>query len=203
MRLGPRLNRFLARSRRIISGVRWPWGPEAVSGYHGTNARAAALILQQGFTISRNDYDWLGDGIYFFQDSPARAWEWARQRHGREAAVVASRLRLRDCMDLLDPNWTTVLADSYDSFLAQLKEAGLPLPRQTAGAHRLDRAVINYAVGILAEQDIVVRAVRAAFAEGAPVFPDSALFTRAHVQIAVRDTSLILRTRPITEEEAP
>jgi hypothetical protein len=33
--------------------------------------------------------------------------------------------------------------------------------------------------------------VRGAFAEGAPVFPASALFDRTHVQVAVRDPSLI------------
>lgn len=48
-----------------------------VYGYHGTNTEAAATIIQQGFNVSSNDYDWLGTGVYFFQDAPVRAWEWA------------------------------------------------------------------------------------------------------------------------------
>jgi hypothetical protein len=44
-------------------------------GYHGTNVQAAQRILSSGFQVSRNEYDWLGDGAYFFQDAPARALE--------------------------------------------------------------------------------------------------------------------------------
>ncbi|HEU4883856.1 MAG TPA: hypothetical protein VFT45_16470 [Longimicrobium sp.] len=47
-------------------------------GYHGTSAEAARRILSSGFEISRNEYDWLGDGAYFFQDAPLRAREWAK-----------------------------------------------------------------------------------------------------------------------------
>ena len=171
-----------------------------VYGYHGTTTHAAASILREGFQISRNAYDWLGDGVYFFQDAPARAWEWATTHHGTEAAVIGALIRLEDCMDLLDIQWAPVLAEAHDAFLTQLKRANLPLPRQTSGAHRLDRAVINYAVGILAEQGVVIRAVRGAFSEGSPVFPRSALFDLAHVQIAIRDASLIEASRIMERE---
>jgi hypothetical protein len=162
-----------------------------VRGFHGTSQDLARSILAIGFHVSRNDYDWLGDGIYFFQDAPQRAWEWAEERFGHSAAVLAADILLEDCMDLLDRLWFHVLSDSYDAFLAHLKEAGREPPVQTRGAHRLDRAVINYVVGILAEQGVRVRSVRAAFAEGSPVYPKSALFDKAHIQIAVRDPALI------------
>ena len=61
--------------------------PEAY-GYHGTTAQDAQAILQSGFRPSTNRYDWLGDGVYFWQDAPARAWEWARAHWGPRAAVV-------------------------------------------------------------------------------------------------------------------
>jgi hypothetical protein len=48
-----------------------------VYGYHGTSRTKAANILKQGFLASDNDYDWLGTGIYFFQDAPIRATQWA------------------------------------------------------------------------------------------------------------------------------
>jgi hypothetical protein len=160
-------------------------------GFHGTSKRAAESILRDGFKMSRNDYDWLGDGAYFFQDAPLHAWDWAEEHFGDEAAVVGSIIRLENCMDFLDIQWTTVLSEIYDSFLTLLKRAGLPLPTQTSGAHRLDRGVINYAVGVLSERGISVRCVRAAFLEGVPIYPNSALFNRAHIQIAVRDAMLI------------
>lgn len=162
-----------------------------VTGFHGTSTTAADSIVQNGFKVSRNEYDWLGDGVYFFQDAPQRALEWAIKHHGTSAAVVGSVIRLAGCIDLLDIRWFQMLNETYDSFLQRLKNAGIPLPVQTSGAHRLDRAVINYAAGVLGSQGTVVRSVRAAFAEGAPAFPGSALYDRTHVQIAVRDVSLI------------
>ena len=86
-----------------------------------------------------------------------------------------------------------MITEVYDSFLMYRREAGLRLPRQTVGAHRLDREVINYTVGVLAERGITVRCVRSAFSEGRPVYPDSAIYDRAHVQIAVRDVTLCIR----------
>ena len=123
-----------------------------VRGYHGTNIEAATSILTEGFKLSRNQYDWLGDGVYFFQDTPARAWDWADEHYGVDAAVIESLVRLEDCMDLLDIAWGSVLNEAYNAFLAQLKRANLPIPKQTSGAHRLDREVINYSVGVLAER---------------------------------------------------
>lgn len=165
-----------------------------VYGYHGTKKGCVRSILEDGFKQSRNEYDWLGDGVYFFQDAPSRAWEWARKHFRDEAAVIGSLIRLDGCMDLLDIEWSSTLAHAYDSFIGQLKRAGMSIPVQSSGAHRLDRAVINYAVGALAESGIIIRTVRAAFAEGAPAFPGSALFDHSHVQVAVRDLSSIERT---------
>ncbi|HEU0302829.1 MAG TPA: hypothetical protein VFR37_25430 [Longimicrobium sp.] len=44
-------------------------------GFRGTSVQPARRILSTGFEPSRNEYDWLGDGAYFFQDAPARALE--------------------------------------------------------------------------------------------------------------------------------
>ena len=164
-----------------------------VSGYHGTSSGAAERILGEGFQISRNTYDWLGDGVYFFQDAPHRAWEWASQRHGSDGAVLRAEIRTVDCMDLLDGRWNQVISDTYDSYLKNLRDSGRTMPTQSGGAHRLDREVINYTVGVLNESGIRIACVRAAFAEGRPVYPDSAIYDRAHIQIAVRDIAACIR----------
>ncbi len=152
--------------------------------------------------MSRNEYDWLGDGVYFFQDAPNRAREWATRRHGSDGVVIRSVILIDDCMDLLDIQWNDLLDEAYTSLVAVSVRFGAALPRQTPGAHRLDRAVVNYAVRFAADRrSMVVRAVRGVFGEGAPVFPGSAILNRAHVQIAVRDTSLIEWSEILGEEE--
>jgi hypothetical protein len=162
-------------------------------GFHGTGVGAAQRILSSGFEISRNEYDWLGDEAYFFQDAPARALEWARQRFGDDAAVIGAEIDLDGCIDLLDIEWQAVVEQSYADLLLRLESSGEPIPRQTSGAHRLDRAVVNHTVGLLQREGIAVRTVRAAFIEGRPIFPGSALWNRAHVQISVRDQGAIVR----------
>jgi hypothetical protein len=163
-----------------------------IRGYHGTSATHAAVILRDGFRPSDNDYDCLGDGVYFFEDGAAEAVAWATRAHPSEPAVVQADVRLEDCMDLKDSvGWVALLAQAYDEMLRVSREHGFRLPRQTSNTHRLDRVLIEAAVAILEREGTRIRAVRAVFAEGAPAFPGSFLSEGFHVQVAVRDTDLI------------
>jgi len=168
-----------------------------VLGYHGTSKQAADIILAQGFHTSQNEYDWLGEGVYFWQDAPERAWAWAEELHGADGAVLVSRIDLSSCIDFLDIIWGNLFTEIYNQFLSHWKQIGLLLPLQKGKAHRLDRAVINYACGILDEQGFIIKSVRSAFREGKPIYPDSALFHRSHVQIAVRNLSIIEETHQV------
>jgi hypothetical protein len=174
-----------------------------LTGHHGTSRKTADMILAQGFTISRNSYDWLGDGAYFWQDAPLRALEWARIAFGAEGVVLEASIEIRDFINLLDTEWMSWLADVYDQYLREQKTAGKVLPVQTDKSHRLDREVINFGVSILEESGIPVKGVIGAFREGRPVFTNSALFTQSHVQIAVRDLSLVTNCRILAPKEIP
>ena len=84
----------------------------------------AQVVLRDGFRISRNAYDWLGDGVYFFQDAPNRAREWAAQRYGSDGVVIRSVIRLDDCLDLLDIQWNDLLVRAYHLFVEISERAG-------------------------------------------------------------------------------
>lgn len=165
-----------------------------VYGYHGTSRSNADLILAHGFQLSRNDYDWLGAGIYFFQDAPLRALQWATAQFPEEPAVLRSILILRDCLDLVDVGFVEVLRGSYSLFQEQCQRSGRPLPRQTRMAHRLDCAVIDFAAEVLESTGRSVSAVRGIFQEGEAYYPESALTVQGHIQIAVRDLTCIQET---------
>lgn len=163
-----------------------------VEGWHGTTRETTKAVLGgESLRPSRSRWDWLGDGVYFFQDSAERAWKWARERHAVEASVIRARIDLDGCLDLLQPRWFGVLEGLHDRVLSQLDVAGLTPPAQRGLAHGMDRLVINYAVGALAGKGLHIRSVRAAFAEGEPAFPGSALFSLSHVQVAVRDPAVL------------
>lgn len=138
----------------------------------------------------------MGDGVYFWQDAPARAWEWAEAHHGDDAAVIHSLIRLDGCLDLLDISWEQSLRDTFTRLQALSVGTHQSLPRQTPEslAHPLDRTVLNFAVVQFANAGASIRTIRAAFQEGAPIYPESHLFSRSHVQVAVRDPALIVRS---------
>jgi GNAT superfamily N-acetyltransferase len=177
---------------------------QVIDAYHGTTTAAATKVIAgERFVLSRNNYDWLGDGIYFWQDAPRRALDWARSIHGADAAVIAARVELADCIDLLDVGWSTFLAEAHDLMIETYRRTGIPTPAQRGGAHRLDRAVLNYAVEVLEARGMRVRTIRAAFNEGAPAYPGSDLFQLSHVQVAVRDQELVTSLKLLEEDQIP
>src|SRR5260221_731263 len=55
--------------------------PETVVGYHGCSRGVAEKIISaQHFLPSTMTYDWLGEGIYFWEYAPYRALEWAQEK---------------------------------------------------------------------------------------------------------------------------
>lgn len=53
--------------------------PNLVLGFHGCDEDTYKKVLykHEALTPSKNPYDWLGNGIYFWEDSVDRAWQWA------------------------------------------------------------------------------------------------------------------------------
>jgi hypothetical protein len=165
-----------------------------VYGYHGTSQTKALSILKHGFLPSDNDYDWLGTGIYFFQDAPIRAKQWAMEQHPNEPAVICSLIQLENCIDLFDVKWFPLLKNVYNLFEQQYRLSDRPLPKQNpyrSKAHRLDCAFFNYASQFVAHKGQISSSTRAVFVEGNCIFPDSAIFDLAHVQISVKDPLVI------------
>lgn len=172
---------------------------DVVAGYHGTDLASARTIVSDGFHPSSNNYDWLGTGIYFWERAPNRARQWARQRFGSDACVIRASIDLRDCLDLTDTGHEAELKAGHAMFAAQVgQETYDRLAAQQKGkARRLDCAVLNFVLALWEEHGRAVRSVRAAFGEGSalwapPTGEPSGILDRSHVQLAVRDPSVIL-----------
>lgn len=167
--------------------------PTEVIGFHGTNHAAVPRLLAGDLVQSDQHFEWLGTGFYLWQDSPWRAQGWAVDRFGDEAAVVAARVSLDGCLDLLNPYWQRELADADDQYMAEcLAEDRPPAQNRPTGNRARDCAVINWYCEGLAREGLHIRSVRAIFEEGDPIFEASAIRALSHVQIAVRDPSVIL-----------
>lgn len=171
-----------------------------VVGYHGCERKLADGLLTGKLPIaewnkSDNAYDWLGEGIYFWEHSPTRALRWATERFRRRAAVIGAVIQLGNCFDLLDEEITGLLADTYPKFAASFRLAGkeLPVNRGTRQKLReLDCAVMNDCVRRMGGRRIAFDTVRGAFLEGQPIFPGTTISAETHIQIAVRNVNCVL-----------
>lgn len=188
-----------------------------ITGYHGTSlTRAEAMVDRREFVASTRPYDWLGRGIYFFEDGPIRARVWARHRWKgtvERPAVVRAAINLDRCLDLFDTRAHKDLREKYPEFVSHERlegvthnQAGLmavggcvfttaspeidPAKRPEIQNFR-DRAFIDWYVDHLQLNGIAIRSVRGIFLDGRALFPASFLFDWAHAQIAVIDETAI------------
>lgn len=87
--------------------------PSFVLGFHGCDESVAQQVLSGTTKLrpSKNSYDWLGSGIYFWENSPERALEYANlimAHPGRckeiisTPAVLGAVITTGHCLNLLD-----------------------------------------------------------------------------------------------------
>jgi hypothetical protein len=184
--------------------------PSFVLGFHGCDASVAESVFQ-GKTLlqsSRNDYDWLGEGIYFWEHSPARALEYAthlqtqRRRAGpriKKPAVVGALIDLGHCLNLLDSKFLKLVANGYHglSIFSQASGIGIPANRATGTQSSLllrdlDCAVINYVHQSRLHEGLQsFDTVRSVFVEGDPLYPTAGFHSKNHIQLCVRNPESI------------
>jgi len=185
-----------------------------VIAYHGCDKRVADALVAgaTSFEKSRNKYDWLGEGIYFWEFGHDRALRFARfqREHGKvqTPAVVGAIVQLGRCFDLMDTRHARELRSAYSLFRRAKRLAGEPMPNNRGPTpdrklrHR-DCAVLNFYFRLLEDDGLRYDSVRCAFAEGRPAFPGSGIRRESHIQLAIRNPSCIIGVfRPKMEEAA-
>ncbi len=184
----------------------YPHSRRVIVGYHGCDKRTAIAVLGKGgeLVASENRYDWLGKGIYFWEEGFQRAKEFAEEQKARnrvtEPFVIGAYLDLGHCFDLTDTRATGQLNRFYKDLKRQLDKVGTPMPtndRANDGDDDLllrkrDCAVINSGLLALEQVGEPYQSVRGMFQEGKPAFPGAAIREKSHVQLAIRDPKCIL-----------
>lgn len=173
--------------------------PNLVLGFHGCSREVYEKILYRHneLNYSTNDYDWLGNGIYFWENSYDRALEWAQTHKADETpSVVGAVIDLGYCLNLSDYGCTQALSGAYELLKLDCIKNNMPLPQNSGSAdrflRRLDCAVIenfhkvNHKLGGQAYDS-----VRGVFAEGEAIYPGSDILKKTHIQICVRNPNCI------------
>lgn len=174
--------------------------PTIVYGFHALDKTVALKILNQEkqFKPSMNDFDWLGNGIYFWENSESRANDYSKELLKRKKIldpfVLGATIELGNCLDLLNPMHIELLKYSYDVAKKACDLLEVPLPENTPWSkndmdikkRNLDCLVINT---ILKEEPF--DSVRGAFLEGEEVYPTAGFKNKNHIQISVINTNCI------------
>jgi len=186
-----------------------------VVGYHGTSREVADRLLapsslnpaqshveRPAFRASTNVGDWLGHGIYFWEQAPSQAWWWAdtQAQKGKhtQGAVIGALIDLGHCVDLLDPaaGWAGELESGRLRVEATLGAAALPVPRNANNHKALDCAVVNDVCLRQSDHGTPVDSLRALFAPSGGglqrLWERSGLLRFTHVQLCVRNPDCFL-----------
>ncbi len=186
--------------------------PNLIIGFHGCDLDTWRNILyrQERLLTSHNSYDWLGNGIYFWENSLDRAEEWAIaycERYNRkhpdsepkQPAVIGAVISLGHCLDLTDYGSSHILKTGYEILKYELSLLGKPLPinRNVLGnkdllLRELDCAVIERIHQYNREKkERAYDSVRGVFVEGSPVYEDSGIMEKTHTQLCIINPNCI------------
>jgi hypothetical protein len=175
--------------------------PSYVFGFHGLDKDIGKDVLNGKTELrhSTNSYDWLGHGVYFWENSFERANQYALEDSQRKKSnikkpfVIGAIIDLGNCLDLLDKQYLDLLAAAYQEMTLTLKEVGEDLPLNSPfGSNdfdfkkrELDCAVIRYAIAMADDDGIKFDSVRAAFWEGEELYPNAGFKTHNHIQLCI------------------
>ena len=175
-----------------------------VLGYHGCDLATANKIVtgQEQQIPSTNEYDWLGSGLYFWEDSHARAMQWAQEEAKKKTgkvktpSVLGAVVDLGNCLNLIDSEHLNLVKAAHQAYLDICKASGLP-PAQNKGKHfrarYLDRAVFETLHQLRQqEKKEPFDSVRAFFVEGDPLYETAGLRSLDHIQICVRNPKQVV-----------
>ena len=153
---------------------------------------------------SENDYDWLGHGIYFWENNHERALQFAVELRDnpkssvKDPVVLGAVIDLGECLDLLDSKFLKEIKISYDLLCDSYKSYGLTLPKNIKTpsgellVRKLDCAVIQttHTLNVSAggkDYD----SVRGVFMEGDDLYENAGFRDKNHIQIAIRNHNCI------------
>ena len=175
--------------------------PNLVIGFHGcsNNTFKKVIFEQKNLVKSENTYDWLGHGIYFWENNYERALQWAKVKFQNDAKVIGAVIDLGNCFNLADFHSSNILKAGYNSFKKYCEKLDVPLPVNSKKNNNndvllrdLDCAVIQF-IHKMREinQYEPFDSVRGIFTEGVEVYPGSAFVEKTHTQLCIVNQNCI------------
>jgi hypothetical protein len=187
----------------------YPAKPGFIIGFHGCDLKVRDKLVTGKTTLrsSNNSYDWLGNGIYFWENNQERALDFAGELKGKSAsksgikipAVVGAILDIGFCLDLLDAEYIALVKESHKTLEESCKKLGLPMPVNNNVGSSTDLLLRNLDCAVIQNLHLERErndmrpfdSVRGAFIEGSPLYTNAGFHEKNHIQICVRNPNCI------------
>jgi hypothetical protein len=187
----------------------YPNKPGLIIGFHGCDLSVRDKLVSGKTTLrsSNNAYDWLGNGIYFWENNKQRALDFAeelKKRLGSKSniktpSVVGAVLDMGFCLDLLDAEYIALVKESYNTLLESCKTLGLPVPVNSNIGSSTDLLLRNLDCAVIQNlhferERLKLKpfdSVRGAFIEGDPLYNNAGFHDKNHIQICIRNPNCI------------
>jgi hypothetical protein len=185
--------------------------PNLVLGFHGCDKELADKVISNNDNLipSTNDYDWLGNGIYFWEFNCQRALDYAQfiknnpsrcKQKIKNEAVIGAVIDLGHCLNLLDSESIEIVKQGYLMLKSFHEQTGIPLPlnKNTIDSEKdlllrkLDCAVIEMIHAFNKKTDKrPYDSVRGLFPEGKELYDNAGFKEKSHIQICIINPNCI------------
>ena len=175
--------------------------PNLVIGFHGCSQETYTNVLYNNQQLKKSDnkYDWLGNGIYFWENSYQRAYEWADKKYKKNAAVLGAVLDLGLCLNLTDYNSTDILRQGYEMLKMKCTVLGIDLPENKQGKSKTDLLLRDLDCAVIQQIHEYNKetgktpydSVRGVFTEGENIYPNAGFVEKTHIQLCIVNPNCI------------
>lgn len=166
--------------------------PYMYIGYHGTSRDSAEKIRLTGFRPSVREEDWLGSGVYFFENDflLAKAWCSKVKKYGTNWAILRCKICADTVLDLLTE-------EGYEAFRAMAHKIKDRYHKLPGGGPR--RNINKIVVDLICNVE-PVDVIRGAFDASGRKAPPRTNVLPVQVQLCVRNTDCITIQEVYTNE---
>ncbi|MDA8254060.1 MAG: hypothetical protein M0Z99_00200 [Betaproteobacteria bacterium] len=168
-----------------------------VLGFHGTEETIVEQVVTRQIAHldhSQGRYEWLGHGIYFWENDPQRALEWAQdgnvKKKIKKPSLVGAVIDLGLCLDLTTRTGLDEITQAHATLVESYAASGQTPPSNTGGKDRFKRELdcqVIQALHLYRQEKGLAPydSVRAPFPEDEPLYEGAGFRKRNHIQIAV------------------
>ena len=177
--------------------------PFEVTAFHSCDKELGLRLLKGTDELrpSNNPWDWLGAGIYFWEQNPYRALTYAEEAAWQQQKfngsiktpfVIGAIIELGNCLNLIEPNSIEIVKQAQFFLSRIIQESGENMPLNRGANRQLDCAVINSVHEINKRLgDPAYDTIRSPFQEGEPIYEGTNFTARLHIEICVRNPAMI------------